>query len=350
MGSAATHNKKTAVVFAYHNVGVRCLSALLAGGIDVRLVLTHQDDPKEEVWFDSVARLAGRHGIPTLTPDEPNTAELIQRIQAEQPDFFFSFYYRKMLGEALLAIPREGAFNMHGSLLPKYRGRVPVNWAVINGETETGATLHEMTIKPDQGAILGRQRVPILPNDTAFEVFQKVTWAAETVLVDVLPKLISGQAPREAQNLAEGNYCYGRKPEDGRIDWSKSLEEIHNLVRGVAPPYPGAFTEFAGIPARILRTQLMEREALLALPIATTQTTSSSALRMATEITPHPNEPTSSQSVVLYHSAQHGLWVERGSGPVLKIWEIDLGGKEHGAQALSQGLPAKTVLFDRKLS
>lgn len=316
-------SRKRAVVFAYHNVGVRCLSVLLAGGVDVRLVVTHQDDPKEEVWFDSVARLAARHGIPIITPDDPNTDDVIARIQNEHPDFFFSFYYRKMLGETLLSLPRAGAFNMHGSLLPHYRGRVPVNWAVIRGETETGASLHEMTLKPDQGDVLGRQRVPILPNDTAFEVFQKVTWAAEIVLDQVLPHLLAGHAPREKQNLAEGNYCSGRKPEDGRIDWSKPLLEIHNLVRGVAPPYPGALTEIGGLSARILRTQLMKRP---------------------TETPPNPG------AVILHHTPQMGLWVDAGETQILQILAIDIGGEDFSPQAAALRLPPQTLLFERKVS
>jgi methionyl-tRNA formyltransferase len=340
MNQAATSAQKSAVVFAYHNVGVRCLSVLLAGGVDIRLVVTHQDDPKEEVWFESVATIAARHGIPIMTPDDPNTEEVIARIQAEQPDFFFSFYYRKMLNQALLAVPREGAFNMHGSLLPKYRGRVPVNWAVIMGETETGASLHEMTLKPDQGALLGQQRVPILPNDTAFEVFQKVTWAAEIVLENVLSDLLHGKSVRTQQNLAEGNYCYGRKPEDGRIDWSQSLQDIHNLVRGVAPPYPGAFTELAGIPARILRTQMIERSAIQSQIHAIDPRHAASAPQI-----PHSARK---QAVVLHNDAQYGLWVDNGSGPLLAILALDLGNHDPSPQAAASRLPKETILFDRK--
>src|SRR5512141_2529757 len=129
-----------AVVFAYHNVGVRCLSVLLAHGLKVELVVTHTDNPSETIWFDSVAELAARHDIPVITPDDPNTPETVEQIRALQPDFLFSFYYRNMLKKDILDIPARGAFNMHGSLLPKYRGRVPVNWAIIRGEKETGAT------------------------------------------------------------------------------------------------------------------------------------------------------------------------------------------------------------------
>ena len=244
----------SAIVFAYHNVGVRCLSVLLAHGVDVRLVVTHHDNPKENIWFASVAKLAALHGIAVITPDNPNMPEVVEQIRALQPDFFFSFYYREMLKRELLEIPKRGALNMHGSLLPKYRGRVPVNWAIIKGETETGSTLHYMTEKPDNGDIVAQQAVPILPNDTALEVFQKVTVAAEMALNHCLPDLLAGKAQAQKQDLSKGAYFGGRKAEDGVIDWSQPVQEIHNLVRAVAPPYPGATTMLMGKPMRILQT------------------------------------------------------------------------------------------------
>ncbi len=245
-----------AVVFAYHNVGCRCLSVLLAHGVDVALVVTHRDNPKETIWFASVAELAALHGIPVIMPDNPNTPEVVEQIRALQPDFFFSFYYREMLKRELLEIPKHGALNMHGSLLPKYRGRVPVNWAIIKGETETGSTLHYMTEKPDNGDIVAQQAVPILPNDTALEVFQKVTVAAEMALNNCLPDLLAGKAQAVKQDLSKGAYFGGRKAEDGIIDWSQDARSIHNLVRAVAPPYPGATTQLLGLPMRILQTLL----------------------------------------------------------------------------------------------
>ncbi|MBI1175300.1 MAG: formyltransferase [Sideroxydans sp.] len=244
----------SAVVFAYHNVGVRCLSVLLAHGVAVRLVVTHRDNPNENIWFDSVQQLAALHDIPVITPDNPNVPEVVAQIRALQPDFFFSFYYREMLRRELLEIPGQGALNMHGSLLPKYRGRVPVNWAIIRGETETGATLHYMTEKPDNGDIVAQQAVPILPDDSALDLFHKVTVAAEMALNDVLPALLVGKASRVKQDLSLGGYFGGRKPEDGVIDWSQEARSIHNLVRAVAPPYPGATTQVLGKPMRILQT------------------------------------------------------------------------------------------------
>ncbi|MCR4299162.1 MAG: formyltransferase [Gallionella sp.] len=246
--------RSSAVVFAYHNVGYRCLSVLLAHGVEVALVVTHCDNPTETIWFDSVAELAALHDIPVITPDNPNVPEVAEQIRSLQADFFFSFYYREMLKRELLEIPKHGALNMHGSLLPKYRGRVPVNWAIIHGETETGATLHYMTEKPDNGDIVAQQAVPILPDDTALQVFQKVTVAAEIALHGVLPALLAGKAQAVRQDLSKGGYFGGRKAEDGIIDWSQSAQAIHNLARAVAPPYPGAMTRLLGKPMRILQT------------------------------------------------------------------------------------------------
>ena len=243
----------SAVVFAYHDVGVRCLQVLLDAAVDVTLVVTHADDPAERVWFASVAELARRRGLQTLLDPEPGALE--RRARAAAPDFLFSFYYRRMLPPAILALARRGAFNMHGSLLPLHRGRAPVNWAVLLGDTQTGATLHEMVAKPDAGPIVDQQAVPIGPDDTALVVFRRVTDAAEAVLRRSLPRLLAGTAALRPQDLANGSYHGARRPQDGRIDWSKSAAEIHNLVRAVAPPFPGAFAEDGGRVLRILRTR-----------------------------------------------------------------------------------------------
>jgi methionyl-tRNA formyltransferase len=225
----------SAVVFAYHDVGVRCLSVLLEQGIDVKLVVTHRDDPKEQVFFANVERLARKCGLEVAYDDLP---DLEPRIAAIAPDFIFSFYYRRMLAPTLLAAARRGAYN--GSLLPQFRGRAPVNWAVLKGARETGATLHEMVAKPDAGRIVGQLAVPIGEDDLAVEVFERVTQAAERLLARELPKLLAGTATLTPQDLARGSYFGGRKPEDGRIDPVQATRAIHNLVRAVAPPYPGA--------------------------------------------------------------------------------------------------------------
>jgi methionyl-tRNA formyltransferase len=133
---------------------------------------------------------------------------------------------------------------------------VPVNWAVLHGERETGVTLHEMVAKPDAGRIVSQFRVPILPDDTALDVFNKLAVAAEITLDGALPGLIAGTAPHYAQELTQGSYFGGRKPEDGRIDWAQSAESIHNLIRAVAPPYPGAFFDLDGERLVVVRSLL----------------------------------------------------------------------------------------------
>ncbi len=243
-----------AVVFAYHNVGVRCLGALLARGVEVPLVVTHENDSNENVWFDSVADLAELYGLRVETPEARKLPALAELIASYAPDFIFSFYYRYMLPGMILDIPPSGALNIHGSLLPRYRGRAPVNWAILNGENETGASLHYMTTKPDAGGLVDRIAVPILPNDTAHDVMGNVTCAAEMTLVRALPRLMTGSARSQPLDLESGSYFGRRTPDDGKIDWSLPARRIHNLIRAVAPPYPGAFTTLAGKPLRLLRS------------------------------------------------------------------------------------------------
>jgi methionyl-tRNA formyltransferase len=173
--------------------------------------------------------------------------ERVDEVLHEAPvDFIFSFYFRRLLPQRQLDVASRGALNVHGSLLPRYRGRAPINWAILRGESETGATLHHMTARADAGDVVDQLRVPILVDDTAFDVSRKVTVAAEIVLARSLPRLLDGTAPRTPQVTLPG-HCFGRRrPEDGRIDWSQPAKVVHDLVRAVAPPFPGAFTDIDG--------------------------------------------------------------------------------------------------------
>jgi methionyl-tRNA formyltransferase len=245
-----------AVVFAYHDVGLNCLNALLTAGIQIDLVVTHQDDPNENVWFGSVAKLCQEKNIPYITPSSAELVDLVPKLQALAPDYIFSFYYRYMIPAQILAYAKIAALNMHGSLLPQYRGRAPVNWAILHGETQTGATLHIMEAKPDAGDIVGQSAVSIGPDETATDVFSKVSQAAVAVIHEALPKLIQGNVPRKPNELQKGSYFGGRKPADGQIHWNQKAIQVHNLVRAVAPPYPGAFTQFQGQTMTIARTSL----------------------------------------------------------------------------------------------
>jgi methionyl-tRNA formyltransferase len=240
-----------AVVFAYHNMGIVGVRALRAHGFEIPLVLSHEDDPGENRWFGSVAEFCRSQRIPVFCPRDVNAAPWPQRIRDAAPDLLFSFYYRSMLRSEILEIPRLGAMNLHGSLLPKYRGRAPVNWVLVHGETETGVTLHFMTEKPDAGDIVGQAAVPIAIEDTARTLFSKMEAAAAGLLDALLPRIAREEIPRRPNDVGRGSYFGGRKPEDGRIDWSRPAREIYNLVRAVTRPYPGAFAELDGDPLTV---------------------------------------------------------------------------------------------------
>ena len=313
-----TGSGASAVVFANVDVGVRCLSVLLAGGIDVKLVVTHEDDPQEMAHFASVTQLALRCRLPVAKPQRADDPAFVERIADIAPDFIMSFYYRQMLPVDILAAARRGALNMHGSLLPRYRGRAPVNWVVIRGETQTGATLHYMTEKPDAGDIVDQQAVPVLPDDTAYEVFGKVTVAAEIVMWRSLAGLVKGDIVATPQDPRSASYFGRRRPEDGEIDWNAPAATVHNLVRGVAPPYPGAYTILSAGKLRILRTAM------------------AGAL------------PADARAPALF--LQDGTWFAAcGGGGALRIVEMDLDGRPISGGALERALGAARIPLPLRL-
>lgn len=239
-------NKRPRIaLFAYSEVGCLCLEELVKDGANVIVVYTHEDDPNEEIWFRSVKKIAEAKGIPVRTPPKISEAD-IDELRGMEPELILSFYYRAMIPKAVLDLPRLGAYNIHGALLPKYRGRACVNWAVLNGEKETGATLHVMTEFADRGDIIAQKSVPILFEDTAHDVFLKVAYAARDIIAENLFALEAGTAARTPQDESQATKFGRRRPEDGEIDWTKSAAEIYNLVRAVTHPFPGAFTEMDG--------------------------------------------------------------------------------------------------------
>ncbi len=235
-----------AVVLAYHNIGCEGIRALLNAGFEIAAVFTHKDNPSENIWYESVAELCIEKKLTVYAPEDINHSLWVKKISDMQPDIIFSFYYRNMVKKSILDIPAKGCINLHGSLLPKYRGRVPLNWAVINGETESGVTLHYMTEKPDAGDIIAQRSFAICESDTAKDVHTKAASEAKILLNETLPMILSGTNNRTPQDDAQATYFHGRKPSDGLINWNKSACEIRNLVRGVTKPYPGAFSYLAG--------------------------------------------------------------------------------------------------------
>jgi methionyl-tRNA formyltransferase len=243
-------NPPRILFFGYSEVGTECLSLLLERGDHVVALFTHEDHPTEKIWFRTPATVARAHAIPVLTPPSVNTPEWIARVAELAPDLILSAYYRHLISPDILALARLGAFNLHGSLLPRYRGRAPINWAVLHGETQIGMTLHRMVKRADAGALVDQEAVFIEPMDSAAEAFRKVLPCARRVLARQIDALLAGTAPEIPQDESQATVFRARTAEDGRIDWTRSAREIFNLVRAVTDPFPGAFTDVG--PSRLM--------------------------------------------------------------------------------------------------
>lgn len=235
----------TAVVCAYSSVGTAALEGLLEAGIEVKALYTYAQSPDER-WFTPPAEVAAARGIPVHMADSFNTDEVFAAIRAHRPDFLFSFYFREMIQARFLELPRLGAYNLHGSLLPKYRGRAPINWVLVKGEQETGITLHAMTPKPDDGHILAQARLAIDWDETALSLTLKAADAGRGLVREAVPGLADGSLPRiDQRTLGPSTYFGGRKPADSRLDFAMTAGEAFNQIRAVADPWPNAFLETA---------------------------------------------------------------------------------------------------------
>jgi len=236
----------SAIVFAYHDVGCIGLRTLARLGLEVAAVYTHADDPHENTWFGSVRATCEELGLPVRVGADPNAADELEFIRALRPRTFFSFYYRDLLRKPLLALPSGAAVNLHGSLLPRYRGRAPVNWQLLHGEREGGVTLHHMVAKPDAGDVVDQESFPIGPDDRPTDVFARLLPAAERVIERSARAVVDGTAPRARQLESKATTFGRRRPEDGLIDWHLAAADVRNLVRAVTEPYPGAFSHAYG--------------------------------------------------------------------------------------------------------
>jgi UDP-4-amino-4-deoxy-L-arabinose formyltransferase / UDP-glucuronic acid dehydrogenase (UDP-4-keto-hexauronic acid decarboxylating) len=243
------------VVLAYHEVGCAGLEFLKEAGAEITGVFTHEDDSGENVWFGSVAQRAKDYALRVYAPAQINDPEWVEVIRACEPEILFSFYYRKLVSAKILAIPPRGCYNLHGSLLPRFRGRSPTNWAILTGEKKTGVTLHEMIVKADAGVIVGQKEVEIGEDDDARAVLMKQVAATRDLLAEVYPLLVQGRSAGIVQDERLATKFGGRRPEDGEIHWEQSAESIHNLVRAVAYPWPGAFSTLRDKKCMIWRTR-----------------------------------------------------------------------------------------------
>ena len=230
------------VVFAYHDFGCTGIRALMAAGFEISAVFTHQDNPQERVYFESVARLCAEHNIPSYVPDHLDHPLWRSHIEAIAPAFIFSFYYRDLIPQSILGLASKGSFNLHGSLLTRYRGRSPLNWVLVNGEKQTGVTLHHMVDKADAGDIVAQIPVAIDDHDNAPSLHQKLLHTAAQLLQRTLPLIAAGTAPMMPQDHSKASYVGRRTAADGAIDWNFPAAIVRNLIRAVTEPYPGAFT------------------------------------------------------------------------------------------------------------
>ncbi len=233
----------TAIVCAYSPVGTSALEGLLDTGIRVLGLYTYAQ-AADEAWFTAPAAVAERHGIPLHFEPNFNTDTVYERIRDQAPDLLLSFYFREMIQGRFLDLPRLGAFNLHGSLLPAYRGRAPLNWVLVKGERETGITLHAMTPKPDDGHIIAQARLPIAWDETALSLTWRAAEAGRALVRETVPRLVEGTAPRiDQKTLGPSTYFGGRKPADSRLDFGMAVSEAFNQIRAVADPWPNAFLE-----------------------------------------------------------------------------------------------------------
>jgi UDP-4-amino-4-deoxy-L-arabinose formyltransferase/UDP-glucuronic acid dehydrogenase (UDP-4-keto-hexauronic acid decarboxylating) len=253
------------VLFAYHDTGYAFLEALLALGVPIAALFTHEDDPHEEIWWRSCAELAARHSIPVFSPEQVDAA-VIAQVAALQPEIIYSVYYRYLLPDAILNSAVIGAFNLHGSLLPRYRGRAPVNWMLVNGEGEAGMTLHYMVARADAGDIVAQRECVIDDSDTALTLYRKLVPLGAEIIREYHPLIVTGRAPRTRQDLSRGSYFGRRRPADGRIDWRWPARRIFNLVRAVTHPYPGAFCFAAGRKLFVWETRIAKEAGAMGLP------------------------------------------------------------------------------------
>ena len=249
------------VLFAYHTIGARALEALVACGEQIAAVVTHADEPGEARWFESVAEVARIHRIPCLTPTSPNRPEIVDAVRRLAPDLLLSVWYRRLLGPKLLALPRVAALNLHGSLLPAYRGRAPLNWVLVNGETRTGVTLHHMTAVADAGDMVAQRSIDIEADDTASTLYDRMTKIGVDLLLETYPAVLAGAAPRIRQDDTRATTMPRRGPEDGRIEWTWPAVRIFNMIRAVAEPYPGAFVGDGRARVRLWAASLLDTSA-----------------------------------------------------------------------------------------
>lgn len=237
---------------------VPSLDMLVKEGYEILAVVTQPDKPKgrgKKVSMPPVKEYAIKNEIMVLQPPKIKTTEFLFQLKELNPDLLVTAAYGKILSKEILDVPTYGCINVHGSLLPKYRGAAPIHWAIINDEKETGITTMYTDIGLDTGDMLLSSRVAINEDTTVGELHDELSLLGAEVLKNTLDALKSGNLRRVKQNDMESTYAPMINKEVGKIDWCKDAEQIHNLVRGTNP-WPGAYTLYKGSRMRVWKTSI----------------------------------------------------------------------------------------------
>lgn len=294
----------TVVLFAYQEVGCRTAEVLTELGVEIACVYTHHDDPGERRWYRSVGEVAGSLGLEVRHTD-PRTPGEQAYLRALAPSALFSAYWRRLLPPDVLSLAPV-AVNLHGSLLPRYRGRAPVNWQILNGEREGGVSLHHMTTQADAGDLIDQEPFPIGPDDTPLDVYRKLLPAAASVLRRSALEVIGGRAHRWPQLPSKASTFGARTRADGLIDFRYAAEDVRNLIRAVTTPYPGAFCH-AG-PYRLTIWQASHAPLPSSRPPA------------------HPDRAAADRPGSI-HTGPDGVFVVCGDGHRLRLEDVESQGK-----------------------
>ena len=236
------------------------LQTLIERGEEILAVVTQPDRPKgrgQQLAPPPVKVLAERHGITVLQPVKVRAPEFIDMMKGLAPDLIVVIAFGQILPKALLEIPRYGCINVHASLLPRYRGAAPINWCIINGETETGVTTMQMDVGLDTGDMLVKKRTAIDPEEDSRALHDRLAMLGAKTLAETLDLLVADKLVPEKQDDALSCYAPMLKKEHGLLDWSTGAQEIKNLVRGVTP-WPGAFSYLDGKAVKVFRVDVAD--------------------------------------------------------------------------------------------
>ncbi|MBR7105519.1 MAG: formyltransferase [Opitutales bacterium] len=261
---------KKILFFGFSDIGYQCLKYLIDEEYYVIGVFTHDTDPHEKQWFKTAESLAKENFIPVFKPSTLKTEKWYRKVKYMQPDLILSLYYRNIIPEEIFSQAKFGAYNMHGSYLPTYRGRAPLNWAIINGENYSGVSLHVLEKTFDTGAIVDQERVEFSENEYVADIQPRITDAGVKLFKRSLEKLLDGNPQTTPQDESKATYFGKRTPEDGRIDFNKSAKEVYNLIRALSKPFPGAFAKINGTDTTIRRAKIGDATDLPAGTIANT--------------------------------------------------------------------------------